>query len=98
MCVVVVVVVVVVVAVEWGVDAVVFPPLPVTFFFAEALASMCKLAILSSVLCSNSYLSLAFVSPKVSFTFLTIGDERQRLGWVEDESERQTRGVGPPGG
>ena len=75
------VVVVVVVVVEWGLDAVVFPPLSVIFFFAVALASMCKLAILSSVLCSNSCLSLAFVSPKVSFTFLTIGDE-QGKGYV----------------
>ncbi len=73
-------VVVVVVVVELRLDAVVFPPVPVSLFFAVALASMsmCKLAILSCVLCSNSYLSLAFVSPKVSFTFLTIGDE----GWV----------------
>ena len=52
-----------------------------SFFLAVALASMCKLAILSSVLCSNSCLSLAFVSPKVSFTFLTIGDE-QGKGYV----------------
>jgi hypothetical protein len=52
-----------------------------SFFLAVALASMCKLAILSCVLCSNSYLSLAFVSPKVSFTFLTIGD-KQGKGWV----------------
>ncbi len=73
--------VVVVVVVEWSLDAVVFPPVPVNFFFAVALASMYKLAILSSVLCSNSYLSLAFVSPKVSFTFLTIGDEQGR-GWI----------------
>ncbi len=76
----------------------VFRPVPVCLLFALALASMFKLAILFCALRSNSSVSLAFVSAKVSCTFLTIGGTREGLVGVGDEYERKTRRGGPPGG